>query len=93
MSALFIMALIGCVVLGVIAGGAYFGAIWRSAELFTSGDRLPTAIALVAGRFALILVVLATVAIRGGALPLLATAVGIAVARLAVMRRLNATAP
>lgn len=93
MSILLIAVPIGCLVLGLVVGGVYFSAMWRSAELFATGNRLPTAIALVAGRLALILAVLATVAIRGGALPLLATGLGIAVARTVAVRRVKAMAP
>ncbi|MEO6218466.1 MAG: ATP synthase subunit I [Sphingomonas sp.] len=93
MNILTILVLLGCLALGLVVGGAYFRAMWWSAELFATGERVPTAIALVAGRFALMLAILATVAIRGGALPLLATAAGIALARIVAVRRVKAMAP
>lgn len=92
MSALTVLSLIGCLVLGLVAGGIYFTTMWWSAELFAAGGRTPLAIALVAGRFALILATLAIVTIHGGALPLLATALGIVIARMVVMRRVKAMA-
>lgn len=88
-----VLGLIGCLLLGLAVGAAYFAAMWRSAELFAGGGRVSSGIALVAGRFALILAVLALIAIRGGALPLLATALGILVARGIAMRRVRAMSP
>jgi hypothetical protein len=87
------IGLLGCLLLGLAVGVAYFAAMWRSAELFAVGDRVGLAIGLVAGRFALILAVLAQIAIRGGALPLLTTALGIVIARAVAMRRVRAMAP
>lgn len=87
------LGLIGCLVLGLAVGAAYFGAMWWSAELFAAGGRAPLAIALSVGRFALILAVLGAVATQFGALPLLVTALGILVARFVAMRRVKAMAP
>lgn len=92
MSVLLILSLIGCLALGLAVGGVYFTAMWWSAELFAAGGRVPLAIALVAGRFALIVAVLVLVA-RGGALPLLTTALGIVIARMLAVRRVEALAP
>ena len=92
MSALTILVLIGCLMLGLAVGGIYFTAMWWSAELFAAGGQISWAIALVAGRFVLMLASLATVAIRGGALPLLATALGILIARMVVVRRVKTMA-
>ncbi len=92
MSATLIVSLIGCLALGLAIGGVYFASMWWSAELFATGGRVPLAIALTAGRFASILAVLALVAIRGGALPLMITALGVVIARAVAMRRVKAMA-
>lgn len=88
-----ILTFISFVALGVVTGWVYFNAIWWSATFFTGGNRVALAVALVVGRFALIAAVLATVAIRGGAAPLLATVLGIAAARMVFMRRVRAMTP
>lgn len=87
------LALIGYLSLGFAFGAAYFAAMWWSAQLFAAGRRLPLAIALVAGRFALILALLVLVATRGGTLPLIAAAIGIIIARVVALRRVRAMAP
>ena len=92
MSVTLILSLIGCLMLGFAIGGIYFVAMWWSAELLATGGRTPLAIALIAGRFALILATLAIVVIHGGALPLLATALGVLIARTIAMRRAKAMA-
>jgi hypothetical protein len=92
-SLLGILGLIGFLTIGLAVGAAYFTAMWRSAELFAAGRRMPLAIALVAGRFALIAATLAGVAIRGGAMPLLMTALGVVIARAVAVRRVRAIAP
>jgi F1F0 ATPase subunit 2 len=85
-----ILSLVGCLVFGLIIGGVYFTVMWWSAELFASGGRVPLAITLVAGRFALIVTVLALIATQGGALPLLITALGVVIARLIAVWRVKA---
>ncbi len=92
MSATVILVLIACLALGIVVGGVYFDAMWWSAELFAAGGRIPLAVALVAGRFGLIAATLAVVAIRGGALPLLMTALGVVIARAVAVRRVKAMA-
>ncbi len=92
MSATMILSLMTCLALGLVVGGIYFTAMWRSAELFAAGGRIPLAITLTVGRFSLILAVLAVIATRGGALPLLAVALGIVTARWIVMWRVKAKA-
>ena len=87
------IGLIGYLLLGLTVGVAYFAAMWRSAELFAAGKRVGLAIGLVVGRLSLILAILAPIAIRGGALPLLVTALGIVIARAIAMRRVRAMAP
>lgn len=88
-----ILGSIGYLMIGLIVGGVYFTAMWWSAELFASGGRVPLAITLVTGRFALIVTVLGLIATRGGALPLLITALGVVVARFVAVRRIRALAP
>ncbi len=87
------LALIGYLLLGIGFGAAYFTAMWWSAQLFAAGRRLPLAIALVAGRFALILALLILVATRCGTLPLVATVIGIVIARVVALRRVRAMTP
>ena len=87
-----ILGLIGYLVLGLIVGSVYFAVMWWSAELFAAGGRVTLALALVAGRFALIVAVLALVATHHGALPLLVTAFGIVIARIVAVRRVKALA-
>lgn len=79
--------------LGVIVGGLYFTAMWWSAQLFAADGRTPLALFLGMGRLTLIVVVLALIATRGGALPLLVTALGIVIARLVAVHRVRARAP
>ncbi len=86
------LAVTGYLALGLIVGGIYFTAMWWSAQLFAAGGRMPLALFLGMGRLALIVVVLVLVATRGGALPLLATALGIVIARFVAMRRVKAMA-
>jgi uncharacterized membrane protein (UPF0136 family) len=93
MSPLMILDFISFMALGIATGWVYFNAIWWSASLLAGGNRTGLTVALVMGRFALIAAVLATVAIRGGAMPLLATALGITAARMVFMRRVRAMTP
>ncbi len=73
---------------GIGLGVLYFGSLWWSARLFAHAGRLRTTFALMAARFALLGGALALVSLEG-ALPLLMTALGILVARFAVMRRVR----
>lgn len=93
LSLLTIATMIGCLLLGLSVGAAYFAAMWRSAELFAAGGRMILGLALSVGRFAMILGVLGGVAIQFGALPLLMTALGIVIARFMAVRRVKAMAP
>ena len=73
-------------------GLLYFRGLWWNARLFASGRRMTTAIALGLGRFLLLGGLLALAAVEG-ALPLLAMALGVLVARPLVMRGVREAAP
>jgi hypothetical protein len=77
---------------GIIAGGLYFHALWRSTRGIASGSGATTVIALSIGRF-LLLGGLLFLASREGALPLLILALGVLVARFFVMRRVREAVP
>ncbi len=76
---------------GIGLGAFYFQALWWNTQRFAAGGRLTTATALTIGRFALLGGVL-FLASQEGALPLLAVALGILVARAVVMRRVRRAA-
>lgn len=73
---------------GFDLGLLYFYGLWRNARLFATGAPVGTVIALAAGRFVLLGAVLVPVASEG-ALPLLATALGIFIARFVSVRRMR----
>ncbi len=73
---------------GIALGIGYFRGLWWNARLFAAGGRVTTIAALAMGRFLLLGVVLACVSLEGAA-PLLATALGVLIARWAVMRRVR----
>jgi hypothetical protein len=75
--------------LGLVLGGIYFYGVWRSARGFTTGAPMERMVLLSVGRLVLMGGVLALIS-RAGAMPLLATALGIVLARPLVMRRLRA---
>lgn len=77
---------------GAGVGAVHFGGLWWNARLFAAGGRMATAIAVALGRFAVVGGVL-VVAARDGAPALLATALGLLIARALVMRRVWGTAP
>ncbi len=76
---------------GIGLGALYFQALWWNTQRFAAGGRVTTAAALTIGRFALLGGVL-FLASQEGALPLLAMALGILVARAGVMRRVRRAA-
>jgi F1F0 ATPase subunit 2 len=78
--------------LGLGLGLVYFRGLWWNARLFASKGRAAMAVGLVLGRFVL-LGGLLTLASLEGALPLLATALGVLIGRSVVMRRVMETAP
>ena len=75
---------------GIGLGGLYFGSLWWNARLFARGGRLSMTFALMAGRFVLLGGALLLISLEGAG-PLLVTALGILVARFAVMRRVQQT--
>lgn len=80
-------AAIGFVV-GMILGVVHFGALWWNTRLYTEGGSTALALALQLGRFVVLAVVLAGIALLG-ALPLLTAALGLLLARRLVVRRLG----
>ncbi len=79
-------------IVGVAAGAGYFASIWWSARQFADGRSISLTLAFALLRL-LLLGGLLTLASLQGAGPLLATALGVVVARFGVMRRLRAVAP
>ena len=73
---------------GAAAGGLYFGGLWWNARLFERAGRVRTLLAGMAARFILLGGVL-TAASFEGAVPLLATALGVLLARTAVLHRVR----
>ena len=78
------LGLLAHLAVGVALGTAYFHGLWWNARLFAAGASLPVSIGLVIGRFALLGGVLMLASLEG-ALPLLAMALGVLVARWAVV--------
>ena len=72
-------------VAGIGLGIAYFSAVWWNARLFALGGRASTTIALVIGRLVLLGSFLALASLEG-AMPFLAMALGILIARPMVIR-------
>jgi F1F0 ATPase subunit 2 len=77
---------------GIVAGTLYFVCLWWNARWFAERGGTWLTILLLLGRIAVLGCVLTLVA-RQGALPLLLMALGVFVARFAVMRGLRVTAP
>jgi len=73
---------------GICLGLLYFGGLWWNAQLLAKPGSLPLAIAVMAGRFAILGGALVFASLQG-ARPLLASALGILVARLLVMRKIR----
>lgn len=73
-------------------GILYFRSLWWSAHQFTGRGSLVATIALMVGRFILLAGIL-TLASLEGALPLLTMALGVLIARFAVMNGLREAAP
>jgi F1F0 ATPase subunit 2 len=87
-----LLGLAGYFIAGIGLGVLYFRSLWWNARRFTEDGRATTAIALMIGRFAL-LGILLTLASLEGALPLLAMALGILIARAAVMQSVRVATP
>ncbi len=77
---------------GIAVGTVYFHGLHWNARLFAAGASFSVSVALVIGRF-LLLGGLLTLASLEGAMPLLAMALGVLLARFAVMHRLRRQAP
>jgi F1F0 ATPase subunit 2 len=77
---------------GIVLGVLYFRSLWWNTRRFTGGGRVTTAIALMIGRFSLLMGLL-TLASLEGALPLLAMALGVLIARPVVMCGIREAAP
>jgi F1F0 ATPase subunit 2 len=87
-----ILSLIGYLAAGIALGTLYFRGLWWNARLFAGSSHLPAGFAFMIGRFVLLAGFL-TLASLEGALPLLAMALGILVARAGVMRRVKSASP
>lgn len=72
---------------GALLGVVHFGSLWWNTRLYTTGGAV-AALAIQLGRFAVLALVLAGLALLG-ALPLLAGAAGLMIARQLVVRRLG----
>jgi hypothetical protein len=70
---------------GFLLGLLYFQCVWWHARRLASGGRVSTTVALGLGRFVLLGLCLALASLEG-ALPLLAMALGVLIARPMVMR-------
>jgi F1F0 ATPase subunit 2 len=77
---------------GIAVGHVYFWSLWWNVRRFTDRGGAARTIALQTGRFA-VLGSLLTLASQEGALPLLAMALGVLIARAAVMRTVREAAP
>jgi F1F0 ATPase subunit 2 len=71
--------------LGVAAGASYFASLWWTAQRLAHDGPTVALVALIVARMAA-LTGLLYLASRGGALPLLMTALGVLAARAVVMR-------
>ena len=73
---------------GIALGALYFGGLWWHARQFGQGGRIGALLAGTAVRFALLGITLWAASLEG-AMPLLATALGVLLARAVVMRRVR----
>jgi len=74
---------------GVALGWVYFYLVWCNARQFTQGGRISAIGGLAVARFAGLGAVLALISLEG-APPLLATALGVLIARSIMLRRFSA---
>ena len=75
----------GWLAVGALTGAFYFLTLRWTARMFATGRTLPLALAIQLLRFAVMTAVLAGVAIRFGALPLLITAAGVLLMRTVIV--------
>lgn len=74
---------------GAAIGTLYFGSLWWNARLFERAGRVRTLLGSMIARFVVLGGVL-TAASLEGAMPLMATALGVLLARAAVLHRVRA---
>jgi len=77
---------------GLALGRIYFHVLWRSTEMIVANGRMWMILVLTIGRLALIVGALIAVSLQGAA-PLLATALGIGLARSWTLRVTSEEAP
>jgi F1F0 ATPase subunit 2 len=77
---------------GAAIGALHFGSLWWNARLFERAGRVRTLLAAMVVRFTLLGGVLTAVSFEG-AMPLLATALGVLLARSVALRRVRVAAP
>jgi N-ATPase, AtpR subunit len=82
------LSLAGHLAAGIGIGIVYLSVVWWNARLLALGGRVTTTIALMVGRFVLLSGLLALASLEG-ALPLLMMALGILIARFAVVRKVQ----
>lgn len=87
-----VLTAVACAGLGVVLGLIYFRGLWWNARMLAGGRPAKRVVALMLGRFVLLAAVLALVA-HAGALPLLATALGLLAGRQFVLRRVRGMPP
>ncbi|WP_436644285.1 ATP synthase subunit I [Microbaculum sp. FT89] len=73
---------------GLVVGAVHFGSLWWNTQIFARSGSMVMALAIQFGRFGLLAAVFIFLS-RFGALPLLAGALGLLVARQVVIRRLG----
>lgn len=78
--------------LGVGLGLVYFRGLWWNATLLAGGSSMKRVAGLMLGRFVLLAIVLALTG-REGALPLLATVLGLLIGRQLVVRHVRRSPP
>jgi F1F0 ATPase subunit 2 len=77
---------------GLVAGTLYFCCVWWNVRLYADHGSARMTVLLLFGRL-LVLAAMLTLAASQGAMPLLLMALGVFVARFAVIRGLRAAAP
>ena len=77
---------------GILAGWVYFRSLWWTANRLGTDGRITSAVAVIGVRFAMLGGLLCAASLQGAA-PLLAMALGVLLARFAVLRRFRVAAP
>ena len=85
------MILLASLAAGLVLGTAYFRTGRWTTDRFVSGRATSTIAAMIVARFALLAAILTLISLAG-AMPLLATALGILIARTAILRGARAAA-